>query len=288
MEISAQMVKELREKTGAGMMDCKHALAETAGDVDRAVAILREKGIARASSKEGRSTKEGIIASFIQPGEKLGVMIEINCETDFVARTDKFRTFAKDIADQVAKTSPATVDDLLAQSLSNGKTVSDLVKETIGSLGENMQVKRFARFDDGGFVTTYIHPGDKLGVLVEIGGLSGAAANHDKYKVFARDVAMQIAASSPVCVRRDEIDPAVVKAERDIYRKQALNEGKPEKIVDKIVDGKLEKFYTDIVLLEQPFVKDNDKSIGDLVKETITAVGENIVIKRFARFRLGE
>jgi elongation factor Ts len=286
MEISAQAVKALREKTGAGMMDCKHALAESGGDVEKAVNILREKGIARASSKEGRSTKEGIVSSYIEPSSKLGVMVEINCETDFVARTDKFRAFASEISSHIAKAKPATIDDLLGQSL-NGKAVSDVVKETIGSLGENMQIKRFACVDDG-FVTSYIHPGDKLGVLVAIDGVSPATASQEKFRLFARDIAMQVAAASPACVRREEIDQKMVAAERDIYRHQALNEGKPEKIVDKIVDGKIEKFYTDVVLMEQLFVKDNDKSIGDLVKETSAALGENIVIKRFVRYRLGE
>ncbi|HVP07297.1 MAG TPA: translation elongation factor Ts [Candidatus Acidoferrum sp.] len=287
MEISAQMVKDLREKTGAGMMDCKHALAESKGDIEKAVAILREKGIARATSKEGRSTKEGIIWSHVHPSGKLGVMVEINCETDFVARTDKFRAFASDIANHVAASAPKNVDDLLAQAM-KGKPVSEHLKEIIGSIGENMGIKRFTRFDDGGFVTTYVHPGDKLGVLVEITGPKEATAGQEKFKTFARDVAMQIAASSPVCVRREELDASLLASEREIYRKQALNEGKPEKIVDKIVDGKIEKYFSEVVLLEQPFVKDNDKSVGDLVKETAGALGETIVIKRFARFRLGE
>jgi len=197
MEITAKMVKELRDKTGAGMMDCKKALGEAEGDVEKATTILREKGIAKAGSKAGRATKEGVIASYIHPGDKLGVLVEINCETDFVARTDQFKTFC-------------------------------------------------------------------------------------------RDVAMHVAASSPVCVRREDIDQAIVEKEREIYRAQMLNEGKPEKIVDKIVDGKIEKFYAESVLMEQPFVKDTDKSVEDYLKETIGSLGENIMINRFARFRLGE
>ncbi len=197
MEISAQMVKELREKTGAGMMDCKSALTESAGDVAKAASLLREKGIAKAGSKEGRTTSEGIIATYVHPGDKLAVMAEINCETDFVARTDQFRNFA-------------------------------------------------------------------------------------------RLVAMHIAATAPACVRREEINPELVANERQIFRKQAENEGKPAAILDKIVDGKIEKYYSEVVLMEQPFVKDNDKTVADLVKETIGSLGENIVIKRFTRFRLGE
>ena len=197
MDITAQMVKELREKTGAGMMDCKKALVEAGGDSDKATFVLREKGIAKAASKAGRTTAEGVIATYVHTGDKLGVMVEINCETDFVARTDKFKTFA-------------------------------------------------------------------------------------------RDVAMHIAASSPLCLRREDIDSSLVDGERKVYRQQALNEGKPEKIVDKIVEGRLEKYYSEVVLMEQPYVKDNDKTIADFVKDMIATLGENIIISRFARFRLGE
>lgn len=284
MEISAQQVKELREKTGAGMMDCKKALAESAGDVEKAVSILREKGIAKAASKEGRATSEGIIISVIQNGDKLGTMVEINCETDFVARTDKFRDFAKMIATEIGPMSVNTVDDLLNQKL-NGKQVADVVKETIGSLGENMQLKRFVRFQSSDYVTSYIHPGDKLGVMVEISGGNGG---NDRFRTFARDVAMQVAAASPMCVSRDELDQTVLAKEREIYRQQAKNEGKPEKIIDKIADGKIEKFYSEVVLMEQLFVKDNEKTIGSLVKETSAALGSPVAIKRFVRFRLGE
>lgn len=197
MEITAKMVKELREKTGAGMMDCKNALTETEGNFEKASDVLREKGIAKASSKEGRSTAEGVIASYVHFGDKLGVMVEINCETDFIARTDKF-------------------------------------------------------------------------------------------KEFGRNIAMHVAAAAPSFVERDEVPAEHLVKEREIYRQQALNEGKPEKILDKIVDGKIQKHYSEIVLMEQPYVKDNDQSIGDFVKSMISAIGENIQIKRFARFRLGE
>jgi len=197
MEITAQMVKELRTKTGAGMMDCKKALSETGGDFAKAINYLREKGIAKAADKSGRSTSEGVIYSYIHPGDKLGVLVEINCETDFVARTDDFRNFAKDIA-------------------------------------------------------------------------------------------MQIAASAPLSVKREELDEELIEEEKNIYRQQALNEGKPEKILDKIVDGKIEKYFSEVCLMEQPFVKDNDKKVGDIVKEAIGKLGENMAIKRFVRFRLGE
>lgn len=197
MEITAKMVKELREKTGAGMMDCKKALAATEGDFDKAAEHLREQGIAKASSKEGRKTAEGVIATYVHTGDKLGVMVEINCETDFVARTDNF-------------------------------------------------------------------------------------------KAFCRDIAMHVAASSPLCVKREELDQEMVNKEREIYKQQALNEGKPEKIIDKIVDGKIEKYFAEVVLSEQPYVKDNDLTVDEFVKNMIGSLGENIQIRRFARFRLGE
>ncbi len=197
MEITAKMVKELREKTGAGMMDCKKALSETEGDFEKATDVLREKGISKAASKEGRRTAEGLIATYVHYGDKLAAMVEINCETDFVARTDNFKSFA-------------------------------------------------------------------------------------------RDLAMHVAATNPRCVEREEMDQDFIKHEREIYRQQAINEGKPEKIVDKIVDGKIEKMYSEVVFMEQPFVKDNDMTIGDYVKKIIGSIGENVRVKRFSRFQLGE
>ncbi|MBI5267830.1 MAG: elongation factor Ts [candidate division Zixibacteria bacterium] len=287
MDISAQMVKELRDQTGAGMMDCKKALTEAAGNFERAVTVLRERGIAKAASKEGRTTSEGLIVSHIQPDGKLGVMVEINCETDFVARTDKFRDFVSAIAKHVAGSSASDVDGLLNEKTGNGKTVSDLLKETIGSIGENMQIKRFVRFSTDGQLTNYIHPGDKLGVMVEIAVGSGAAGK-DGFRVFARDIAMQIAATNPLAVTRDGLDQTMVAKERDILRHQTENEKKPAAVIDKIVEGRMEKYYSEVVLMEQPFVKDNDKTIRDVVAEKVAALGEPLQVKRFVRFRLGE
>ncbi len=197
MEISAKMVKELREMTGAGMMDCKKALTKSDGNFDKAVEYLREQGIAKAATKEGRKTAEGVIATYVHPGDKLAVMVEISCETDFVARTDNFKNFC-------------------------------------------------------------------------------------------RDIAMHIAASNPLCVNREELDQELLAKEREIYRHQAINEGKPEKILDRIVDGKVEKYFSEVVLMEQPYVKDNDQTVAEYLKGMIGSLGENIILKRFARFRLGE
>jgi elongation factor Ts len=197
MEINAKTVKELREMTGAGMMDCKKALAHAKGDMERAVAVLREQGLAKAAKKAARSAEEGLIFSYIHPGSKLGVLIEINCETDFVARTDDFQALAKDIA-------------------------------------------------------------------------------------------MQVAAANPLVIERQQLDSTLIEKESEIYRTQALNEGKPEKILDKIVQGRLEKYYQEVVLLEQPFIKDQDMTVKDLITRAVSKMGENIVVKRFARYRLGE
>jgi elongation factor Ts len=287
MEISAQMVKQLRDQTGAGMMDCKKALAEAAGDFEKAVTVLRERGIAKASSKEGRSTSEGLVASFIQPGDKLGVLVEINCETDFVARTDKFREFVSLIGKHIASSPASDVEALLNEKIAGGKSVSDLLKETIGSIGENMQIKRFVRFSTDGYLTSYIHPGDKLGVMVELAAGKDAAGKNG-FTTFARDIAMQIAATNPQAVSRDQLDQTLVAKEREILRHQTENEKKPAAVIDKIVDGRMEKYYSEVVLLEQPFVKDNDKTIQDLVKEKTALVGESVQVKRFVRFRLGE
>lgn len=286
MEISAQMVKELREKTGAGMMDCKKALAEAAGKYDRAVEILRERGIAKAASKEGRTTSEGLIVSQIS-GDKLGIMVEINCETDFVARTDKFRDFVATVAKHVTNTKASDVAGLLAEPMASGKSVGDFVTETIASTGENIQIKRFAKIASDGFVTNYIHPGDKLGVMVEIASAK-AGSIADDFRSFARDVAMQIAATNPQAISRDQLDQQLVAKEREILKHQTENEKKPAAVIDKIVDGRMEKFYSEVVLLEQPFVKDNDKTVKDLVKEKAAAMGGDIQVKRFVRFRLGE
>lgn len=197
MEISASMVKELREKTGAGMMDCKRALASSDGDLEKAVTILREQGLSRAAKKASREAREGLITAYIHPGDKLGVMLEINCETDFVARTDDFKALCKDIA-------------------------------------------------------------------------------------------MQVAAANPLVVHRDNLDAELVNKEKEIFKSQALNEGKPEKIIDKIIAGKLEKYFQEVVLLEQAFIKDQDKTIGDIINGAVAKFGENIQIKRFIRYRLGE
>lgn len=290
MEISASLVKDLRDKTGAGMMDCKKALSEAGGEFDKAMTILRERGIAKAASKEGRATSEGLIVT-AQSGNTAS-MVEINCETDFVARTDQFKGFVNGLAELiVAKVNgdggKIQTGDSVAEQAVDGKTFDLRVKEVIAGVGENIQFKRFVKYEGNGYFATYIHPGDKLGVLVDI-SRSGSGPAPEDLKMAARDVAMHIAATSPAAVRRDEVDPTMIENERAIFRKQAENDKKPANIIEKIVDGRIEKYYAEIVLLEQPFVKDNDKTVGDLLKETGAKIGETVGINRFTRFRLGE
>jgi elongation factor Ts len=279
-EISAQAVKALREQTGAGMMDCKRALSEAGGDFEKAALVLRERGLAKAGKREGRATSEGLIAIASEGG--VGGMVELGCETDFVARTDDFQELGRRLAEVVvAAPALAGVEALLAAEI-DGTPVAEIIKAAIAKLGENVVVKRVARIEvpGVGLVGGYVHAGGKLGVLVGL-----AAADVSGLAPVAKDVAMHVAAAdpSPVAVSRDGVPAELLARESEIYRKQALKEGKPEKILDRIVEGKLAKFVSDICLLEQAFVKDPDKSVGDRLKE----VGE-VSIFAFERFRLGQ
>ena len=291
MEITASMVKDLRMKTGAGLMDCKKTLVEAEGDFEKASDLLRERGIAKAASKSGRTTSEGIIATFISDDRKSGSMIEISCETDFVARTDDFQTFAKTLAKQVAKSgAPTDIEKLNAEKFDGAgeDNVDHALKTMIGKLGENMKIRRACRLEvdgDGG-IADYVHPGDKLGVLVEISGSNISASN--EFRLFARDIAMHVAAVNPSAVNRDDIDSKVIDKEKEIYRQQALNDGKPEAIVEKIVSGKVSKFYSEVVLMEQSFVKDPDQSVADYVKSQPESVGSDLGVKQIGRYLLGE
>ena len=272
-EISAKDVKALREQTGAGMMDCKRALTESGGDLAKAVEVLRERGLAKAGKREGRATSEGAIA--IASSGAAGGIVELGCETDFVARTDDFVALAERLAQIVAEGADS-VDTLLAAPI-DGETVNDRIVAAIAKLGENVVVKRASRIAVGsGVVGGYVHAGGKLGVLV---GIEGSG---DGLDVLAKDVSMHVAAAdpTPVAVSRDGVSGDLLDSERDIYKKQALAEGKPEKIVDKIVEGKLNKFVSEIALVEQAFVKDPDKAVGDLLGDAN--------ISAFERFKLGQ
>ena len=284
--VTSAMVKELRERTSAGMMDCKKALVESDGDMEKAIEWLREKGLSQAAKKASRIAAEGVVAQYTSEDGAVGVIVEVNCETDFVAKTDNFIGFCNNVAKHIAKANPADVDALLTQPFADdaSKTVSDLVSEATVAIGEKISIRRFARYETAGVVSTYIHMGGKVGVLVEV----ATDKQDDEVKAFAHDLALQIAAAKPEAVRREEVDAAKLEKEKEILRAQAINEGKPEKIVDRMVEGRIEKYYKEVCLLEQPFVKDGDKSIKGLMAEVAKATGANLDVVRFARFERGE
>jgi len=270
-QITAGMVKDLREKTGAGMMDCKKALSETGGDMQKAIDYLREKGIAKAAKKSGRIAAEGAVTAYVSEDGKVGALVEVNCETDFTANNENFRVLAKKVTEHVAKTNPADLDALNASVIEDNKTVIDLVTEATATIGEKISVRRFVCYKSEGKITSYIHMGGKIGVLVELSGGSSE---------LGKDVAMQIAASNPSAIDRNSVDAAELEHEKEILRKQALEEGKPEKIVEKMVEGRINKFYKEVCLVEQIFVKDNEKSVKDILKD--------VKVLNFTRYQLGE
>jgi elongation factor Ts len=282
LEISAELVKTLRDKTNCGFMDCKKALKETEGDLEKAVAYLRQKGIAVAGKRAERATSEGVVVAEIAGDGLSGVLLEVNCESDFVGKTDAFQNFAKLLAAQIAAAAPAEGADLLAQPWQPqpGITVQDYLNELIGQTGENIRVRRFSRFASRGLVGAYIHFGGRIGVLLEM----SAAQATPELTTLAKDLAMQVAAANPIAVTREEVDPKVVAQESDIYKAQALESGKPEKIIEKMVTGRLDKFFKENCLVEQPFVKNPDITVAQLLKEV---GGPELRVVRFTRYQLG-
>lgn len=271
--ITAALVKELRERTGAGMMDCKKALTAVEGDMDKAIDFLREKGLAAAAKKASRVAAEGVVASYVSEDAKVGVIVEVNCETDFVAKTDGFKDMVKAIAAHIAKTAPADLEALLASEL-DGQAVSAVVTAAIAKIGENISVRRFARYKvSEGQVAAYIHMGGKIGTLVN---LTGGSAE------LGKDIAMQIAAAAPQYLNRDQVPADVLEHEKAVQSEKARNEGKPEKIIEKMVIGRIQKYYKEVCLVDQDFVKDPDLTVAKLLKNNGCDVVE------FARFQLGE
>ena len=272
--ISAALVKELREKTGAGMMDCKKVLTETDGDMEKAAELLRERGIAKAAKKSGRVAAEGLVASSVSSDKKTGAIVEVNAETDFVAKNEEFRSFVKDIADIVVEENPADVDSLLNLNYKDaGKKVSEVLTDKIATIGENMTIRRFVRFESEGLVESYIHGDGKIAVLVDF--KKGEAD-------LAKDICMQIAAARPEYLKREDVPAEAVEKEMEILKVQAMNEGKPAEIAEKMVQGRIGKFYAEVCLLDQEFVKDPSQKVGQL----ISSKGAEMV--RFARFEKGE
>jgi len=285
-EISAQAVKELREKTGAGMMDCKKALAEAGGDGAKAAEVLRERGLAKAVKREGRTTSEGAVGMALLG--RVGALVELGCETDFVAKNDQFQALVGELARVVASHREVSSPEALLAAEVDGQKTEEKVLAAIATMGENIVVKRVARlFVEGeGLVGGYVHMGGKLGAIV---GLETSATGEPVERL-ARDLAMHVTAADPppVSVDRDGVPAEVVDAERALYRRQAAQEGKPEKVIDKIVEGKVNKYYKEIVLLEQPFVKDPDRSIRQLLEEVGSQIGAEVRVAGFRRFKLGE
>ena len=273
--ITASQVKELREKTGAGMMDCKKVLTETNGDMEKATELLRERGITKAAKKSSRIAAEGLVDAYISEDKKVGAVVEVNAETDFVAKNEEFKSFVKDVVKQIALNNPKDVEELLAQKsiAESDKTVQEVLTNKIATIGENMSIRRFVRFETNGMVAKYIHGEGKIGVLVEM---------ENAQEDLAKDICMQIAAAKPEFVSREEVPQERVNKEMEILKAQAMNEGKPEAIAEKMVQGRLGKFYAEICLVEKEFVKNPDIKISQLLKE------KNAKVLRFARIEKGE
>ena len=292
MAVTAAQISELRKSTGAGMLDCKKALEQTEGNFDQAVDFLRTKGLAAASKKAGRAATEGMVAAAVSADGNKGILLEINSETDFVAKNDKFQGFVKDISNHILQANPASLEELLAQPYCDDSTknIQTKLNEAISVIGENMQIRRFVSYvvPTAGSIGFYIHAGGKIGVLVEATCDNAAAAKDPAFATFVKDVAMHAAAASPLYVQRSEVDADVLEREKDIYRAKARESGKPENIVEKIIDGQVNKFYADICLLEQQFVKDTDKTILQLAAEVGKTLGTTITVSRFTKYALGE
>ena len=273
--VTASLVKELREKTGAGMMDCKKVLTETDGDMEKAIELLRERGIAKAAKKSGRIAAEGLVEAYVSEDGKIGAVVEVNSETDFVAKNEEFKTFVMNVAKQIVEKAPKTVEELLEQESIEvpGKTVNEVLVEKIATIGENMNIRRFERFESEGLVEKYIHGDGKIAVLVNMKKGTNEVA---------KDICMQIAAARPEYLNEQSVPAERVEKEKEILKAQTMNEGKPEAIAEKIVQGRIRKFFEEVCLVDQAFVKNPDMKISQLLKE------KNAEVVEFARFEKGE
>jgi elongation factor Ts len=287
-EVTAQLVKTLRERTGAGMMECRNALVEANGNLEDAEVVLRKRGAASAAKKATRSAKQGTIVVKIAADGASAVIVEVNCESDFVARTDDFQSLAGDIAEHIASSKAETVEAVLAEPFLKDTSVKveDFIKGKIAKVGENIILPRFERLSvSGGSISSYIHAGAQLAVALV---LTSTAGSSDALVALGKDLAMQVAAADPKYIRREQVDPAHLAKEAEIARDRARNEGKPEKILDKIVEGRLTKFYEEVCLIEQPFIKDNALTVTELIKQKSKETGGDIDVVKFVRFKVGE
>jgi elongation factor Ts len=283
--ITASDVKKLRDQTGAGMMDCKTALEQADGDFEQAVTILRKKGLASAAKKAGRATSEGLIGHRVSADHSSGILVEVNCESDFVARTADFQQLVQDVLGDIEKAGDQANDGWLKDPAG---PVQQRVAAAIGKLGENIAVSRFVRYAGQGYVGQYIHMGGKIGVQVEFGGVTPALRARDEFTTLVKEIAMQVAAASPLYVSREAVPADVLAKERDIYRDQMKGSGKPDNVIDKIVEGKLGSYYAQFVLPDQPSIRDPKVPVKDVLAAASKSLGTPVTVTRFARLKVGE
>jgi elongation factor Ts len=287
--ITAAIVKELRDKTNAGMMDCKKVLTETNGDIEASIKLLRERGIAKAGAKADRAAKEGVITARLTPNADAGILLEVNCETDFVSKNENFQAFVASIADTLASTKAA--DHTAALAVNMGEyDLENTVKAKVVEVGENLQFRKYVRFDaaPGGVIASYIHLGGKVGVLIEVGTTKAETAGNEAFKELIKDLTLHIAASAPKGLSREDIPESVIENEKDIFRARLIAEGKPEAMIEKIIPGQLGKFFAESCFLEQGFVKDPDIKVSALLEAKGKEIGDTLTVTRFVRFGLGE
>ncbi|MEN9975679.1 MAG: hypothetical protein RLZZ282_1685 [Verrucomicrobiota bacterium] len=286
--ITAAIVKELRDKTNAGMMDCKRVLTETNGDIDASIKLLRERGIAKAGAKADRAANEGIITARVNAGTS-GILLEINCETDFVSKNENFQAFVNEVSDALAAAKVA--DHAAALAIPHGGySLEDYVKAKVIEVGENLQFRKYVRYDaaPGGVISSYIHMGGKVGVLIEMGTTKPETATTEIFRELIKDLTLHIAACAPKGLSREDIPEAIVENEKDIFRARLAAEGKPANLIEKIIPGQLGKFFAESCLLEQGFVKDTDTTIVALLDAKGKELGDTLTVTRFVRFGLGE
>lgn len=290
--ITAEQVRELREMTGAGMMECKRVLTETDGDMEKATELLRERGIVKATKKAGRIAAEGLVESYKSADLKDGVLVEVNIETDFATKNPEFRKFVSDVAKHIEDNKPENVEGLLAQNFVTGQTVQEALTSLVATIGENTTIRRFTHFvgTDNSYVESYIHGDGRIGVLVEFQAEDMATLkDNEEFKTMAKDIAMHVAAAKPEYSSREEVPADILAKEEEIIKAQAVNEGKPEAIAEKMVAGRIQKFYKEVCILEQEFVKNPDITVGKLVEETAKSTGSaTLKFVRFARLERGE
>jgi elongation factor Ts len=287
--ITAAIVKELRDKTNAGMMDCKKVLTETNGDIEASIKLLRERGIAKAGAKADRAANEGIITARVNPDCTSAILMELNCETDFVSKNEGFQAFVAEIADLLATQNAA--DHTAALAVKKGDlTIEDTVKSKVVEIGENLQFRKYARYDaaPGGVVAAYIHPPGKVGVLIEVSTTKAATGSSESFRELIKDLTLHIAACAPKGLRREDIAQSVVDNEMDIFRARLADSGKPANIIENILKGQIGKFFAESCFLEQPFVKDDKLTVTQLLEQKGKELGDTLDVTRFVRFGLGE